>query len=220
MRRGLPFVAFVFLFGCAPLSTAVIGPMPTRALAMWRGADVREMDVRRDGRLVPVSWPSALGVGLDPTWALVDFHEQSDPRTDVFVVEDLHRVDDGDRFPPLGPLVERALSRHAVWVVAHQQDTDAALAPLGQAPAPETVIDAAAWSTDRIVLTITTTYAVTAPSRPCGGIERPTSTRVLGGIAWSRTYEITEDGTVTPISDDTSRALAAEPEPRCDPQVP
>lgn len=221
MRRGLPFVACVFLFGCGSLSTAVIGPTSTHALAMWRGADVREIDTRENGRLVPMSWSRALGVGLDPTWALVDFHEQSDPRTDVFVVEDLHRVDDGDRFPPLGPLVERALTRHAVWVVAHQEETDAALEPLGElAMAPQTVIEAAAWSTDRIVLTITTTFSVMGPFQPCGGAPQPPSTRVVGGIAWSRTYDITEDGTVTPISDDTSRPLAAEGVPDCDPQLP
>lgn len=221
-RAIVTWVALLALGGCASWQTAVIGQSPRYPLALWRGSDVRGVVEEQGGRLAPVTWTRVLGPGLDPTWALVDYHEASDGRAaaDTVVVEGMHRVDATPRFPALGPLVEHALARHDIWVASHEEDTDEALAPFEGATLapPRTEIVAMAWSTDRIALTVTTTIAATRFGMPCGGASQPEEEIVLGGIVWSRGYEVTADGTVTPTTDDVSSPLPGPP--YCDPRLP
>lgn len=212
-----------FLAGCgASWDTAVIGTSPQYTVAMWRGSDVRGIEARRNEELAPITWTDALGVGLSASWALVDYHEVPNAGADAshIVVEGLHRVDGTERFPLIAPLVESALTRHAVWVASHQEETAAALAPFVGATlaTPEPEISAIGWVPGRIEIRITTRFAATILRRPCGGIERPPQATILGGIEWSRTYEIATDGTVTPMSDDVGHLIDAAP--ACDPRLP
>lgn len=224
VSRGLlgVLVGSIALTGCTAWQTAVIGTSPSYPLAMWRGRDVVGVEEREDGQLVPLTWSRAIGVGLDPTWALVDFHDVPDARagSSLVVVEGLHRVDGTPRFPALAGLIERVLARHELWVASHQSETDEVLAQFPDATrsAAAPRITAAAWSVDRLALTVTTTLAATAMAMPCGGAPHPPRETTLGGMEWSRDYEVTDDGTVTPTSDGGGRVLPGPPS--CDPRVP
>ena len=221
-HAALALSVLLLLCGCAPWQTAVIGPSPQYPLAMWQGSDVRAIGEQQDGRRVTVGWARAIGVGLDPTWALVDFRrvDAAPPDASIVVVESLHRVDATERFPALGPLVERVLARHAIWVASHADETDHALEhfPNATRTTSHPAVTAIEWSTDRLVLTITTQVAAMAMARPCGGAPQPAEEMTLGGMEWSRTYDVTADGTITPINDDAGRALAGPPQ--CDPRLP
>ena len=114
MSMRVSVLCALLLVGCgASWDTAVIGRSPLYTVAMWRGAEVRGIEARRNEQIVPITWTDALGVGLSPTWALVDYHEVTDAGADGdhVVVEGLHRVDGTERFPLIAPpRRERALA--------------------------------------------------------------------------------------------------------------